>query len=206
MTGEAAANECEPDGYAVLLDDPKGKTPGDCGYWYIGAYRTEGVAKGVADRNKGARVVPMYFGGRPERADTAELVYRLQRYAKEAGRADAAEDLALACRLLAFGRLGIDMPAELHPTTKQLVLRFAQGTRREAAQAELKYGYDDSWTGSAWEGECRRRLYEHLEKGDPRDVANYCAFMWHHGWNTKRAPSHDSQAKDIVTGADGGQW
>lgn len=52
----------EPDGYAVLLDDPKGNTPGGCGYWYVGAYRTEAVAKDVAERGKqGARVVPMYF-------------------------------------------------------------------------------------------------------------------------------------------------
>lgn len=51
----------EPDGYAVLLDDPKGETPGQCGYWYVGAYRTKVVAKSVAERNKGARVVPMFF-------------------------------------------------------------------------------------------------------------------------------------------------
>jgi hypothetical protein len=53
----------EPDGYAVLLDDPNvDGTPGGCGYWYVGAYRTEAVAKNVAERGKqGARVVPMYF-------------------------------------------------------------------------------------------------------------------------------------------------
>lgn len=53
----------EPDGYAVLLDDPNvAGTPGGCGYWYVGAYRTEAVAKNVAERGKqGARVVPMFF-------------------------------------------------------------------------------------------------------------------------------------------------
>ena len=50
----------EPDGYAVLQDDP-GDTPGGCGFWYVGAYRTEVVANGVAKRNRGSRVVPMFF-------------------------------------------------------------------------------------------------------------------------------------------------
>ena len=26
-----------------------------------------------------------------------------------------------------------------------------------------------------------RMLREHVEKGDPRDVANFCMFLWHHG-------------------------
>lgn len=30
-------------------------------------------------------------------------------------------------------------------------------------------------------------LAEHVAKGDPRDVAAYCAFAWHHGWSTAEA-------------------
>lgn len=81
---------------------------------------------------------------------------------------------------------GVNMPPDLHPTTKHLVLRFAQALAEKLYDAEQKYGYDDGWSGSAWESECREKLYEHLAKGDPRDVANYCAFMWHHRWSTKR--------------------
>lgn len=51
---------------------------------------------------------------------------------------------------------------------------------------------DDGWMGSAWMEECQERLAEHVEKGDPRDVAAYCAFMWHHGWRTKRADPRDN--------------
>lgn len=40
------------------------------------------------------------------------------------------------------------------------------------------------WDAPDWEDECRAGLLRHIEKGDPRDVAAYCAFMWHHGWIT----------------------
>ncbi len=32
--------------------------------------------------------------------------------------------------------------------------------------------------------QCRNELVEHVKKGDPRDVAAYCAFLWHHGEKT----------------------
>ncbi|HDS7793376.1 TPA: DUF551 domain-containing protein [Raoultella ornithinolytica] len=35
-----------------------------------------------------------------------------------------------------------------------------------------------------WYDDCLQSLWEHIEKGDPRDVAAYCAFMWYHGWVT----------------------
>lgn len=105
-----------------------------------------------------------------------------------------------------YKRREIDLPANLHPATQQLVLSFAVALADKLHAAEEKYGYDDGWSGSAWEDECRERLYEHLEKGDPRDVANYCAFMWHHGWNTKapvalRPPSVAQQAQPSSTAA-----
>lgn len=82
-------------------------------------------------------------------------------------------------------RHALHMPAGLHADTRYLVKRFAEALAHKLYDAEKKYGYDNGWSGSAWEGECRERLYEHVQKGDPLDVANYCAFMWHHGWSTK---------------------
>ena len=76
------------------------------------------------------------------------------------------------------------MPYGLHPKTKRLIIDFAVALGEKLHAAEKKYGYDDGWSGSAWETDCRDRLHEHLAKGDPRDVANYCAFMWYHGWST----------------------
>jgi DNA repair exonuclease SbcCD ATPase subunit len=40
--------------------------------------------------------------------------------------------------------------------------------------------------------ECRVKLREHVEKGDPLDVAAYCAFLWYHGQPANApAPSTD---------------
>lgn len=85
--------------------------------------------------------------------------------------------------------LPVLVPKALHPSTKALVVEFANALALKLRRAEEKYGYDDGWSGSAWEEECRERLYEHLQKGDPRDVAAYCAFMHFHGWNTAQPSS-----------------
>lgn len=73
---------------------------------------------------------------------------------------------------------------ELHPTTIDLVARFARALGEKLAEAEAKYGYADGWTERHWQTECQQHLLDHISKGDPRDVAAYCAFMWHHGWST----------------------
>lgn len=76
---------------------------------------------------------------------------------------------------------------ELHPLTTNLVVRFARALAAKLAAAEVKYGYSDGWRGTAWMDECRAKLMEHIGKGDPRDVAAYCAFLWHHGESTAGA-------------------
>lgn len=73
---------------------------------------------------------------------------------------------------------------DMHPRTAQLVTRFAKALAEKLAAAEKKYGYSDGWADPGWMDECRTRLIEHLGKGDPRDVAAYCAFLWHHGEST----------------------
>lgn len=74
--------------------------------------------------------------------------------------------------------------ADLHPKTADLVQRFTAALADKLAAAEKKYGYSDGWASPDWMDECRLCLREHLFKGDPRDVAAYCAFLWHHGEST----------------------
>lgn len=73
---------------------------------------------------------------------------------------------------------------ELHPDTRSLVNRFANALAEKLLAAQRKYGYSDGWASPDWMDECRQHLNEHVAKGDPRDVAAYCAFLWHHGEST----------------------
>jgi hypothetical protein len=84
---------------------------------------------------------------------------------------------------------------ELHPATKMLVHNFALALAAKLAAAEKKYGYGDNWARLDWADECREHLREHVEKGDPRDVAAYCAFLWFHGERTAIAAEADTATK-----------
>ncbi|MGE0329730.1 MAG: hypothetical protein AB7P37_03445 [Ramlibacter sp.] len=77
--------------------------------------------------------------------------------------------------------------AALHPATVNLVVRFARALAKKLAAAEVKYGYSDGWMSPDWMDECRGKLLEHIAKGDPLDVAAYCAFLWSHRESTARA-------------------
>ncbi|UTJ46154.1 hypothetical protein NLZ15_14985 [Atlantibacter subterranea] len=79
------------------------------------------------------------------------------------------------------------IPDGLHPATADLVSRFAAALAEKLHKAEQKYGYDDDWKKDGWSTQCQSHFHQHIAKGDPRDVAAYCAFMWHHGWPTKPA-------------------
>lgn len=76
------------------------------------------------------------------------------------------------------------VPEGLNPETTDLVLRFASALADKLYKAEQKYGRSTDWMKDDWYGDCLQSLWEHIEKGDPRDVAAYCAFMWYHGWVT----------------------
>jgi hypothetical protein len=91
-------------------------------------------------------------------------------------------------------------PVALHPATADLVQRFARALAEKLAAAEAKYGYSDGWRDPNWMDECRAKLIEHVSKGDPRDVAAYCAFLWHHGESTRTpvAGVTDVQAVDLL--------
>lgn len=87
----------------------------------------------------------------------------------------------------ASSAIPVPMPEFLHPSTANLVARFAHAMAEKLYAAQLKYGHSDGWADARWEEECRKALQHHVGKGDPRDVAAYCAFMWHHGWPTSKA-------------------
>lgn len=76
------------------------------------------------------------------------------------------------------------VPEGLNPETTDLVLRFASVLADKLYKAEQKYGRSTDWMKDDWYDDCLQSLWEHIEKGDPRDVAAYCAFMWYHGWVT----------------------
>lgn len=76
------------------------------------------------------------------------------------------------------------MPAELHPDTQNLVADFCTALAEKLYKAQLKYGYDADWKQDGWHTQCLAHFHQHIAKGDPRDVAAYCAFMWYHGWKS----------------------
>lgn len=80
------------------------------------------------------------------------------------------------------GQLSISVSLHLHPDTQTLVREFAEAMALKLRRSELRYGYSNGWLTDPWMDICRREFYSHIEKGDPRDVAIYAAFMWKRGW------------------------
>lgn len=83
------------------------------------------------------------------------------------------------------------LPEGLSRCTSELVLDFSKAIAEKLHQSELKYGWSDGWKESDWQEKCLADFHHHISKGDPRDVAAYCAFMWHHEWSTRPAPAAD---------------
>lgn len=83
--------------------------------------------------------------------------------------------------------VSIVIPIELHPATADLVASFAVALAAKLRKAEIKHGYSDHWRDSRNVPGMRKDMYEHLIKGDPLDVAAYCAFLWHHKASTAPA-------------------
>lgn len=89
------------------------------------------------------------------------------------------------------------MPFGLHPDTKKLVTNFCTALAEKLYKAQLKYGYDTDWKQDGWPSQCQAHFHQHIAKGDPRDVAAYCAFMWWHGWSTKPAEGLESRTVTV---------
>ncbi|MBX9850042.1 MAG: hypothetical protein K2X64_12160 [Rhodocyclaceae bacterium] len=81
-------------------------------------------------------------------------------------------------------------PAEPHPDDKA-VDSFAESMKRKLAQKrnEGKSGWQDrSWTPE----QISQALCDHVVKGDPTDVANYCMFLAERGESIVALPTHKS--------------
>ena len=89
------------------------------------------------------------------------------------------------------------IPSELHPDTQKLVTDFCTALAEKLYKAQLKYGYDADWKQDGWPSQCQAHFHQHIAKGDPRDVAAYCAFMWWHGWSTKPAEGLESRTVTV---------
>jgi len=85
------------------------------------------------------------------------------------------------------------VPAELHPDSKHLIMLFAEALADKLRAAEIKHFNGQPWNAwlrDDWRIKCQRDMIRHLAKGDPRDVAIYCAFMWARDWSID--PAADS--------------
>lgn len=109
--------------------------------------------------------------------------------AKDAEIARLKADDAEAIKRPPYAHICIGMPAALHHDTRKLLERFTHALAVKLRAAEEKYGYSNGWKDAGWMDECRAKLAEHMTKGDPRDVAAYCAFLWHHGESTAQPAS-----------------
>ena len=92
------------------------------------------------------------------------------------------------------------IPFGLHLDTQKLVTDFCTALAEKLYKAQLKYGYDADWKQGGWPSQCQAHFHQHIAKGDPRDVAAYCAFMWYHGWKTEAAQPAPVVPKDVMPG------
>jgi hypothetical protein len=68
---------------------------------------------------------------------------------------------------------------------QQLVTACTATILDKAYKAEEKYDWRNLWALPGWEVDLRTKIREHMEKGDPRDVALYAMFAMWHGWSLK---------------------
>ncbi|WP_293811335.1 hypothetical protein [uncultured Bosea sp.] len=80
----------------------------------------------------------------------------------------------------------------LHPDTAAMLWAFAAALWSKLLKAQQKYERSNDWKTDNWETECRADLRQHVEKGDPLDVAAYAAFCWARGWSTRSLRQADA--------------
>ncbi len=80
-----------------------------------------------------------------------------------------------------------------------LVSRFSTALLEKLRAAEAKYGYSDGWLKTDWPDDLRRDIRRHVDKGDPRDVAAYCAFAWHHEWSLALPADERAGAEPVAS-------
>lgn len=65
----------------------------------------------------------------------------------------------------------------LHRSMNAIMTKFAE--------AEKKHNWQSAWL-KLIKADAEGMLFEHLEKGDPIDVAIICLFFHHFGWSTEK--------------------
>ncbi len=81
----------------------------------------------------------------------------------------------------------VKLPEGLARSTQYLIVDTAQALGNKLLAAQNKRKADPvGWMRNDWEDDCRAGLMHHIEKGDPRDVMAYAAFMHYHGWKTSK--------------------
>lgn len=82
---------------------------------------------------------------------------------------------------------------------RNLVDRFAKALYEKLLVAEKKYNHGDNWKNDDWKESCLRQLCAHIDKGDPLDVAAYCAFAWFHKWSLRQDAQTLSETKSRLS-------
>lgn len=81
----------------------------------------------------------------------------------------------------------VKLPEGLARSTQYLIVDTAQALGNKLLAAQNKRKADPvGWMRNDWEDDCRAGLMNHIQKGDPRDVMAYAAFMHYHGWSTAK--------------------
>lgn len=81
----------------------------------------------------------------------------------------------------------VKLPDGLARSTQYLIVDTAQALGNKLLAAQNKRKADPvGWMRNDWEDDCRADLMHHIQKGDPRDVMAYAAFMHYHGWSTAK--------------------
>lgn len=125
----------------------------------------------------------MLNDGQASKEELWAEIWRLREEAKGPGGFTTWKDAAIHERVARNAARGVRTALET-PITIMLLQDFVLALDKKLSEAEKKYGYTDGWAKPDWMDECRTKLREHVEKGDPLDVAAYCAFLWWHGERT----------------------
>jgi len=87
-------------------------------------------------------------------------------------------------------QMGNWVKAGLKVDTAFLVSDFADALAAKLLKVQEEKKRVDDWKYALPE-RLRAALYEHIEKGDPVDVAAFAAFLWWHGESTKEWEASD---------------
>ncbi len=94
----------------------------------------------------------------------------------------------------------LGFPETLHPDTAKLLLNFVTAMSVKLDKAQQKYNYSNDWMQTNFDV-YRQELLLHIIKGDPKDVAAYCMFLWYHNQPTITPDIADATIKTLISAA-----